>query len=763
MTGINALLMGLVLVTGVPGPRTTVENFNGLPTFMIDGHPHMSTSFETYVPSVKHFRQMAEAGATVYGFPTNAGEEPYWHSTPTWVGVDVWDFSELDESVAKILEADPDAYIMPRINVSEPEWWRELHPEELMVFDDGTTAFRKPYRLWPAKTSRTIASIASQRWRDDMSASLRRFIEHVQQAPYADRVFGYQIFSQATEEWYHYTTGRDQFSDYSPHMTRAFQEWLKRKYTTNDALSAAWGRAETFDAVVVPSRARRTAERDERAFRDPATEMDVIDFYACFNEIMPETIGLFCAVAKEASGGTKVVGAFYAYMFEFAGNPESGHLAVEKLLQSDHLDFIVVTASYGSRQLGTGGSILRSPHTSLKLHGKLWYEDNDNVSFLFPEVSKRMGDAEWERSKVVLAATDTAEESKWIYQRGAGFVLGNGVYQALFDLHGGYFDNPELLDAVAGIYRVFQESSAYDRTSCSEILVVADERSALYCTDRSPLLFQSLYAPPYRLIKCGAPYDSVYLNDLALVDMTPYRFVIVLNAYCVDEAQEDLLRTKVMTDGRTVLWIQAPGLFRPGALRPDGPAALTGIALERNRAAGLAGAQMKLAATDHPVVAELRARAIDTWGPDQPAAEPIDIADADAAVIATTPDGSAPMLVSKSFEDWTSVYSPTGDLPTDVFRALARWAGVHIYNDRNDTVYVSNSYLTVNADGAGDRTLHFPTRLDAYDAVSGETLATAATELSVPLRDKETRILRLDRKGASRAKPAAAAAQGETP
>ena len=116
-----------------------------------------------------------------------------------------------------------------------------------------------------------------------------------------------------------------------------------------------------------------------------------------------------------------------------------------------------------------------------------------------------MGDAEWERSKVVLAATDTAEESKWIYQRGAGFVLGNGIYQALFDLHGGYFDNPDLMQTVKEIYNLFENSKNYDRTSCSEILVIADELSTMYCTPQAPMLGQNLYDPPYRLIKCGAP------------------------------------------------------------------------------------------------------------------------------------------------------------------------------------------------------------------------------------------------------------------
>lgn len=731
-------------LAGVPGPVTTVEEWNGLPTFMVNGRPHMSTSFETYVPNVRHFRQMSEAGATVFGFPTNAGEEPWWHSTPTWVGPGVWDFSELDESVGKILEANPRAYIMPRINVSEPAWWCEENPDELMVFDDGTTDQLEPHRLWPALKSRKIASIASARWRRDMSASLRRLIDHIQSSPYADRVFGYQVFGQATEEWYHYTSGGRQLSDYSVHMRRAFQDWLRCRYGTEEALRASWGKDVTFDTAEVPTREERLSDPRRGAFRDPRTEMNVVDFYAFYNEIIPETIDLFCGVVKESCEGTKVVGAFYAYMFEFAGNAESGHLAVQKLLQSHNVDFIVVTASYGNRQLGTGGSILRSPHTSLRLHGKLWYEDNDTVSFLFPEVSQRIGDAEWERSKVVLAATDTAEESKWIYQRGAGFVLGNGVYQALFDLHGGYYDHPELLRTVSDIYRMFNESAKYDRRSAGEILVIADERSVMYNRPRSPLLSQNLYDPPYRMIKLGAPYDAVYLNDLERLDTRPYKFFVVLNAYCLDARQKALLEEKVRGPGGTVLWVYGPGLFAPGEATPEVPSEVTGISLRVDPYGEPVSPRIRLEENTDTFVDRLTAAAIREVGPEAAAAGAAWADDPDATVLGRDAEGR-PTLVQKKTDRGTSLYSVTASLPSDFYREAARAAGVHIYNDRNDTLYVSQGYLTVNADGAGTRELRFPGPVTLHDPFTDEVLAEGVETFALSLRDKETRILRLER------------------
>ena len=732
----------------VPGPVTTVETYKGLPIFMIDGKPDLSQAFETYVPSVRHFRQFNEAGCRAYGFPTNSAAEPWEHSRPTWVGPGVWDYSEFDEFVNMVLEADPDALIMPRINVSEPDWWREAHPADLMVLSNGTTEVNNPYRLWPAKKSRTYPSIASEKWRQDMALSLRHMIEHIQKAPYAKHIMGYHIYGLATEEWYHYTSGRPaaEVGDYSDHMRIHFQKWLKRKYATVENLRQSWNNSTvTFATAELPTGPQRFAGAGKAAFRNPEKEMHVIDFYQCWNEIIPEVIDYFCQVAKEACNRTKTVGAFYAYMYEFAGNQESGMMGVQKLLQSPHVDYIVVTASYGQRLLGKGGSILRSPHTSLKLHDKLWYEDNDNVSYLFPEVSQRMGDAEWERSKVVLAATDTAEETNWIFQRGAGLTLGNGIYQSFFDLHGGYFDDPEIMAGVKQLYELFDRAVEEDRTSSSEILVVADELSTMYCTTRATLLGQSLYDPPYRLIKCGAPYDSVYVDDLALLDTSPYKLIIMLNTFHLTDEQVDLINFKLKRDNKTIFWICAPGLFQGNQTNVERMASVAGINLFQAKNPKMVKPRIRLRKKASGFTEELLAAGDKVLGSTNPASRLFFVRDDQAQILGIHPAAEKAVLAIKDCGNWRSVYSLTASLPPRFYRALARDAGVHIYSEKGDTLYCSQTYLTINADGAGTRSIRFPRKVSVYDALNEELLQADTDSLDLPMRNLETRILRLHR------------------
>ena len=100
------------------------------------------------------------------------------------------------------------------------------------------------------------------------------------------------------------------------------------------------------------------------------------------------------------------------------------------------------------------------------------------------------------------------------------------------------------------------------------------------------------------------------------------------------------------------------------------------------------------------------------------------------------------VLAIKRLKDWTSVYTLNPVLPAAFLRTLARSAGLHLFNDRDDTLYASRSYLAVNADGSGNRTLRFPSPADLFDPFTGQPLARHVSSFSRDLRDKETLLIR---------------------
>jgi beta-galactosidase len=723
----------------VPGPRTTVVRHGGRPQFAIDGKPYAKPVFETYVPETRFLRHFAEAGTDVFSFSTNLGDG---FSAPTWIGPDRWDFSTLDQVARRVLEANPRGRLLPRIYLTAPRWWVDANPEECQVLASGSRTYRTG--AGHGRDGKAFPSIVSAKWRQETAAALGHLIGHMGESDYGAHLFGYMITGLMSEEWYHWSIHTNELSDYSPHALQAFREWLRIRYDTVEALRRAWSdRGVDFESARVPSQEARQHGRG-RTFRDPAKEMPVIDWYLFYNDIVPETIDVFCRAAKEACGFKKVVGAFYCYMFEFEGDPEYGHNAMAKLLRSEHVDFAMVTASYFNRGLGAGADYARAPITSLGLHGKLWCHDNDTVSFRYDEMNRQRTDRETvARYRRELGVTETPEETIWQYRRGAGFVLGNGVYGSFFDLHGGYFDDPRLMAEVRRLNSVLDASKDHDCSSVAEILVVSDETSCSYATFENPFLLHTLRQTQVSLAKIGAPHDSILADDLDRIDLRPHRLVIFLNCFHLTSAQRETIRRKVLGDGRTVLWCYAPGYFDGPERSAQAMRELTGIRLMPSAKAEAVPTAIRLVAGSHPAVDEMLRGGAKTIGWPEARAAAIAVDDPSATALGTREGSTDVALALRAMPGWTSVYTLNPVLPAAFLRALARHAGVHLYNDRDDTLYASRSYLALAADRAGPRTIRLPRPADVGDPFTGERLWQAVTRFEIACREKETFLWRL--------------------
>ena len=341
-------------------------------------------------------------------------------------------------------------------------------------------------------------------------------------------------------------------------MVRAFRSWLRRKYGHDQQLQVAWHDPKIdLASVRIPSQKERVGD-NQAAFRDPQREMPVIDFYRFYNELIPDTIDCFLGVTKRASQRRRVVGTFYGYQYEFSGNPEFGHNALGRLLESPNLDFMMVTASYLQRDLGSGSDYMRSPMTSVAACGKLWYHDNDTVGHVFfARQPKPLSEKVLAEGRL-LGATEDAQQTIWKHRRAAGFVLGHGVFESFFDLHGGYYDDPAILDEVGRLNRLMDAAKHDDRSSVAEVLVVSDEIACDYASFNSRLLDELLLQTQVPLTKMGTPFDAILLEHLHRVDMSPYKLVIFLNAFLLTEAQLELIHNRVMCDGRTVFGPRLP-------------------------------------------------------------------------------------------------------------------------------------------------------------------------------------------------------------
>ena len=479
----------------------------------------------------------------------------------------------------------------------------------------------------------------------------------------------------------------------------------------------------------------------------------MIDFYVFYSDVVVDTIDYFANIVKETTDRKKVVGAMYNYMQEFRGGPEFGHNAGGKIMRSKDIDFVIAPPSYHQRQLGSGAECYRRPFLPGTLHNKLWFHDNDLATFKFFEIMRRRNIPEETIAHYAtqIYPTPTVLESIWLFQRSAGFVLCEGIYESFFDLHGGYFDDPRLLDALGVITKTLSRSTKYDRSSIAEILVLSDEPSLAYCTFQSDWpakpyknrINESLLDHQLGFIKSGAPFDSGLLSDIDIIDFSQYKLIVFLNTYNVNDADREIIAEKIKGNNRIVVFCYAPGYFNGNTESACGIEELTGIKVVPAQSQDFIEAKLKLTQAGADWMKKQGEEPLDSaFGMEGKIVRLFSVQDDKAETLAVLQNTETPTMAYKEMDGWTSVYTLSPVLPPALVRNLAKSAGVHIFSEGNDTLYINKSYTTINSGSVGEKTIRLPFKADVYNALTEKLWYKGVNKFSAPLMYGETQIYR---------------------
>jgi len=701
-----------------------VRTHTGAPTLFIDGKPNSAMVYMTYNPTLKYFREFGEAGVHIYSFPSTCSRHTWpGFARQAWLAPgDHFDFSQLDEQIIRILEADPEAYVFPRVYVNSPDWWDKLHPDQLVLFDEG-----KGPELYHETESKPCPSWASEIWRQDTAYALTRYIEHIRSAPYADRVIGYHVASGTTEEWMYWGANDGKYCDYSPPTLAAFRDWLRRKYETDDRLRKAWGDANvTFESAAIPPfQKRKAAEHLE--FRDPVAARDAIDLDLFLSDLTAETICYFARVVKQATNGQSLFGTFYGYVLQLFEQRQqnAGHLAPQAVWDCPDVDFLTSPTSYAFRNLGDGYSHFMSLTDSVKLHGKMWFDENDIRTWL-------TGGAPGEWGK-----QETYEGSRAMQEREFANVIGNACGKWWFDMGGGWYDDPRLLADIGRMKAVADRTVAWDRSPVSEVAFIVDPQSLAYLkTDNSVSTWFMLQQLP-QLGRLGAPFGYYCIEDLPNVPRQ--KLYILANCWAPTDRQREIIEQRVKRDGAWALWLYAPGLLRENGLDEKGMQDLTGLRLRYAEEA--APLKVALSAGEEPLLRGLSPGL--TYGTDQSLGPVVYADDPGATVLGKLVGSGRGGLVMRRFPTWTSVHSAAPVLPAKLLRNLASAAGAHLYVDSDDAIYANRSLLSLTVDAPGPRTVRLPKAATVEDLLTGGTVATNALQFETEMPAKSTRLWRL--------------------
>ncbi len=494
-----------------------------------------------------------------------------------WVGVDKYDYSATDRCLDELLGGN-DWLFIPRIKLNVPPDWCKVHPEEVFVYCNGPRkaediaalvntdkhdwfGFESPDG-YPVNggTGFTddrpnvggvigLQSFSSEVWLHDAGIALEKLMEHLENGKYGDRIMGYHVAwgcCGETTQWGAWRPSNENYrGDYGISHLADFRRWAIEKYGSEKEALASWKLSEDTDFAHLeppcPNDRERTGHDLAGDYYSDCALMP--DYNAFLSEKNADAVEALCRLVHEKSG--KLAGAFYGYMMV----PQcaySGHLALERILNSPHVDFLCSPKSYDWHTVGEpGGEQCPSRSYNRK---KLWLDEVDNRTHL-----ERRGTNDM---------THNMEETLTVLWRECMKNLTGNQNFWWMDLGEGWFDDPEIMANIKTMFEVQKKVNETPHRSVSEVLLVVDEDSLLR-SKVSVGLTEALRKRFDREAKLtGAPVDMFRLRDLTAMDLSQYKVICFIDTAYLPDALWEKIRPR-MRKNATIVWNYCCGVLNP--------------------------------------------------------------------------------------------------------------------------------------------------------------------------------------------------------
>jgi hypothetical protein len=250
-----------------------------------------------------------------------------------------------------------------------------------------------------------------------------------------------------------------------------------------------------------------------------------------------------------------------------------------------------------------------------------------------------------------------------------------------------------------------------------------------------------LISPPDELARTGAPYDIFTLSDIEQggLPLERYRLCIFLNTFLLHARYRRIIEERILAEGNSVLWIYAPGYITESGFSTDAISEAVGMNIEMldafvGRATTVAG----------DILAPLEEE-IDYGFTGSPL--PLfAVNDTGATPLARYRNGAV-ALAYKDHESGGKVfYSALGNLPARVLREIARSAGVHIYYEGHDPVYINSRLIGIHQQTDEPHTISLPRDgVSLVEQFDGNTVSATEGAFDVPSHSRGVQLFLSDR------------------
>jgi len=733
--------------------KTEVRVVKGAPTVFLNGEPipalpyfwsscgYAKTAEEREAERRRLMGNMREDGVHLYmRGPDSGWVEPGVHD-PTRLSVDRPQ-ETMDDMMARTLAVDPDGYFIPRLSTAPPFSWTMPHRDEMEVVADATDMYRQ-------------VSWASDVWLAEAGEMLTTFVRYCESQPWADRVFAYHV-DGPSGEWCPRAAMTGQYGDYSKAMHKWFRTWLRSQYDDDEqVLREAWNdRNVTFETAAVPSPEQQATAAFHR-YRNPRSEMQVIDYYSAVRDRSVHNIRTLTQVTKAACERRKIVGVFYGYEAAvfwspalFAGEnsqmeyrqattQRSGHMGLSWVAECPDLDYIAAPYDYLYRTVG-GVGVSQSLPYAVTLRGKLFWTEDDTRTCTADR-------------QIWYGRTRSDEESVAVLRRNFAEVTTLNASLWWMDQGGRWFDTGPVRETIRDLVTLAGQLPAMDRRPSGEIAVVLNEDGPFYTELENNYGWSAVFKQRlFGLARLGAPYRLHTLRDLDLDNLPEYKLWIFLECHALDAASRERIAARCKRDGNVLVWLHAAGLINrePSV---ENMKELTGIEFLMREMPW--EHIVAISNWSHPITRDLPRDLV--YGTDRMCGPVFLVWDDEATELGLgiyNNGANDTALAIKEFGrgargrgagasgagDWASVYSGAPNLPANLLRGLARHAGCHVYCDSGDQILADRNFVVVHTAAGGGVTIRLPRSGPVWDVFARRKLGDDVGELQVDLPPAST-------------------------
>ena len=629
-----------------------------------------------------------------------------------------FDSAALNAILTDELAGNPNSLIVVRVGLNPANWWRNAHPNDMIVSSGGATS--------------DFVSPSSMAWNADCRKRLAEMVKFVESRPYADHIIGYLLAAYNGGEWN--LAGPTRYEDLSPANLAAFQSWAQAKYHSDiKALKAAWNDTaiDSFNSITIPTAADRQAA-DLGPLFNPALRRKVIDYYGFWSNQVANRIESYAAAVKGASSRKPLVGVFYGYLFETQQKVEMGHAALHRLTQSPHLDYLSAPYSYVLRCRPWGGAdgpgeqngagAFHGPVDSVLLNGKLFWNEDDTRTDL----------CQTPRNKTV--CIDRARTLA-VLRRNFAAVLARGAGLWRFDLYSeDWFNADDIMDEISlerQKYLSIASDPSFFRKFAPEVAFIIDEKSARYVARAKSsinLMAMDMFLRE-GLQRSGTSVGYYLLDDLVEGRVPDAKVYVFGGTFHLNAAERGWITANLKRANKTLIWLYGAGLIDDTSINIQNMRDITGLnlvlgtqppyditpttlALGYNSQLGHVGLKWS-----HVANKTLRPRGpMIIYG-----------ASGEGQVLGTDRVLGNPTLISKNMGAWTSVYVGALDLPKEWCRTLFSRGGAHMYlrDDCYEPLHIGKAgIICVYPTTAMNTTLYFKEKSTVYDLMTGAQVQT---------------------------------------